>query len=145
MSILITEDGFRPEDWAEGRIRPFDWLWTGQDLPEEEPLAVDFPNDRDPDDLTPWLDRIALVRVAFPAMTDGRGFSVAARLREMGYGGRLRAKGPLIADQFRAALRTGFDEVEIPEEIARRQPEDVWRAAARRGDYRVRLARGPQG
>ena len=46
---------------------PFDVFWSGQDLPEEG-LAVEFPNDRDPADLAPWLDRLALIRVAFPAM-----------------------------------------------------------------------------
>ena len=43
-------------------------------------------------------------RIAFPAMGDGRGFSIARRLRAMGYRGVLRAKGPLVADQARAAL-----------------------------------------
>ena len=36
----------------------------------------------------------------------------------MGYAGRLRAAGPLIADQFRLARRVGFDEVELPEAMA---------------------------
>ena len=106
-----------PTSWAGREVLPFDVLWSGQDLPEEE-LAVDFPNDRDPADLAPWLDRLAMVRVAFPAMGDGRGFSIARRLRAMGYTGRLRAKGPLIPDQFRAARRVGYDEVELP---------DAWR------------------
>ena len=71
-------------------------------------LEVDFPNDRDPAELVPWFDRLALVRVRFPAMGDGRGFSIGARLRELGYAGRLRAAGPLIADQFAAARRMGI-------------------------------------
>ena len=45
----------------------------------------------------------------------------------MGYDGRLRAAGPLIADQFRFARRVGFDEVELPEAVAERQPEEQWR------------------
>ena len=109
---------------------PFDVFWSGQDLPEEG-LAVEFPNDRDPADLAPWLDRLELIRVAFPAMADGRGFSIARRLRGMGYAGRLRAAGPLVADQMRAARRVGFDEVELPDGVAERQPEaHVARAAA---------------
>ena len=60
-------------------------------------------------------------------MADGRGFSIARRLRAMGYTGRLRAAGPLIADQFRAAQRVGFDEIELPESLAGRQPEEQWR------------------
>ena len=96
---------------------PFDVFWSGQDLPEEG-LAVEFPNDRDPADLAPWLERLALVRVAFPAMGDGRGFSIARQLRAMGYAGRLRAAGPLVADQFRVGRRVGFDEVELPDAVA---------------------------
>jgi uncharacterized protein (DUF934 family) len=116
---------------------PFDFFWSGQDLPEEA-LAVEFPNDRDPADLAPWLERLALIRVAFPAMGDGRGFSIARRLRAMGYAGRLRAVGPLIADQFRAARRVGFDEVELPDAVAERQPEAQWRADVGRS-YQERL------
>ncbi len=138
-TVVVTDQGFTPEDWAEGRILPFDELGSEQDVPDDS-LAVDFPNDRDPADLAPWLDRLALVRVAFPAFNDGRGFSIAARLRAMGYEGRLRARGPLIADQYPAARRTGFDEVEVPADIAARQPEAHWRPRPR-PDYRDRLAR----
>ncbi len=137
MAVLVTEQGFTPDDWAEGRVLPFDFFWSGQDLPEEA-LAVEFPNDRDPDDLQPWLDRLALIRVAFPAMADGRGFSIARRLRAMGYAGRLRAVGPLVADQFRAARRVGFDEIELPEAVAERQPAEHWRMRAQ-GSYQQRL------
>jgi uncharacterized protein (DUF934 family) len=139
-TVVVTDQGFSPEDWAEGRILPLDALWSGEDLPEDG-LAVDLPNDRDPADLEPWLDRVALIRVAFPAMGDGRGFSLAARLRSMGYRGRLRAAGPLVADQYPAARRTGFDEVEIPAALAERQPAERWRPPAR-PDYRARLAGG---
>jgi uncharacterized protein (DUF934 family) len=136
MAVLVTEAGFAPDDWAED-VLPFDAFWSGQELPEEG-LAVEFPNDRDPADLTPWLERLQLIRVAFPAMTDGRGFSIASRLRAMGYAGRLRAAGPLVADQFRAARRVGFDEIELPESLAERQPEPQWRRAPRRS-YQDRL------
>ena len=137
MSVLVTEAGFTPDDWAEGRVLPFDFFWSGQDLPEEE-LAVEFPNDRDPDDLAPWLHRLALIRVAFPATADGRGFSIARRLRALGYTGRLRAAGPLIADPVRMAQRVGFDEVELPDAVAERQPEAHWRIRPQ-GSYQDRL------
>jgi uncharacterized protein (DUF934 family) len=72
-----------------------------------------------------------MIRVEFPSMGDGRGFSIARRLRELGFAGRLRAAGPLIADQFAAARRVGFDEVEVPESLAARQPEASWLRPAR--------------
>jgi uncharacterized protein (DUF934 family) len=137
MATVVTEAGFTPDDWAEGRVLPFDFFWSGQDLPEEG-LAVEFPNDRDPADLAPWLERLEMIRVAFPAMGDGRGFSIARRLRAMGYSGRLRAAGPLIADQFPAARQVGFDEIELPDTVASRQPEAQWRPRAR-PSYQDRL------
>ena len=136
MSVLVTDRGFGQDDWT-GEVLPFDIFWSGQDLPEEG-LAVEFPNDRDPADLAPWLERLALIRVAFPAMSDGRGFSIARRLRDMGYAGRLRAAGPLVADQLRAARRVGFDEVELPEAMAERQPEAMWRVRPQ-GSYQDRV------
>ncbi len=59
----------------------------------------------------------------------------------MGYTGRLRAHGPVIADQYAMFRRIGFDEVEIPDEIAERQPQDQWqfRADWRAHDYQARL------
>lgn len=137
MTVLVTEAGFTPDDWAEGRVLPFDLFWSGQDLPEEG-LAVEFPNDRDPADLAPWLERLELIRIGFPAMGDGRGFSIARRLRAMGYAGRLRAAGPLIADQFPAARQVGFDEIELPDSLADRQPEAQWQPR-RRPSYQDRL------
>lgn len=136
MTVLVTDTGFRTDDWS-GELLPFDVFWSGQDLPEEG-LAVEFPNDRDPADLAPWLDRLTMIRVAFPAMADGRGFSIARELRAMGYAGRLRAAGPLVADQFRFARQVGFDEVELPDAVAARQPEAQWRRLPR-GSYQERL------
>jgi uncharacterized protein (DUF934 family) len=137
LSVLVTDVGVVSDRWAGREFLPFDVLWGGQDLPEEE-LAVDFPNDRDPADLAPWLDRLALIRVAFPGMGDGRGFSIARRLRAMGYAGRLRAAGPLIPDQFRAARRVGYDEVELPEALVERQGEAEWRLRTQ-GSYQERV------
>lgn len=140
-SVIVTDAGFRPEDWEAARLLPLDRLSGGEALPDG-PLGVDLPNDADPACLAPWLDRLGLVRIAFPAMGDGRGFSLAARLRSMGYRGRLRAAGPLVADQYAAARRTGFDEVEIPAALAARQPAARWRAPAR-PTYRERLRLRP--
>jgi uncharacterized protein (DUF934 family) len=137
LSVLVTDAGVVPDSWAGREFLPFEMLWAGQELPEEA-LAVDFPNDRDPADLAPWLDRLAMIRVAFPAMGDGRGFSIARRLRGMGYAGRLRAAGPLIPDQLRAARRVGYDEVELPDVVAARQGPERWRLRSQ-GFYQERV------
>ena len=136
MALVINDAGIGPDGWTGGFVA-FDALWSGQDLPEQA-LSVDFPNDRDPADLGPWLDRLALVRIAFPAMGDGRGFSIARQLRAMGYTGRLRAAGPLIPDQLRAARRVGFDEVEVPEAVVAQQGAGHWRPRPQ-GSYQDRV------
>jgi uncharacterized protein (DUF934 family) len=64
------------------------------------------------------------IRINIGAMGDGRAFSLARRLRTLGYTGLLRAQGPLIADQFAALARVGFDEVELPASHAARLPQN---------------------
>lgn len=137
MSVLVKDEGFAVDDCAEVAFLPLDAVLSGAEGADQG-LVVDFPNDRDPAELAPLLDRVAMVRVAFPAMGDGRGLSIARRLRAMGYRGRLRAKGPLIVDQVRAARRVGFDEFELPESVAARQPEALWIAQVA-PSYRARV------
>ncbi len=140
MSVIVTDRGFQPEDFPDPIVA---FEASGPDA-----VAVDVPNTIDPGALAPHFARLSLIRVAFPAFGDGRGFTLARRLRLMGYAGRLRAAGPLIADQYALARRAGFDEVEIPDALAARQPEAHWLARADWSvrDYRARLAgvsRGP--
>ena len=103
-------------------------------------LFVDLASDESAEDLVPYFNAITLIRVAFPTIADGRGFSLAQRLRALGYRGTLRAYGALISDQYPMALRTGFDELEISAELAQRQPEQQWRDRLPKSDtYRKRL------
>jgi uncharacterized protein (DUF934 family) len=92
-------------------------------------LGVDAPNTVDLAVLAPFLDRLGLITVAFPSFADGRGFTVAQRLRRMGFAGELRAVGHVIPDQYAYALACGFDAVEISDTQAARQPEAQWREA----------------
>jgi len=85
--------------------------------------AVDV---RSLEDLLPSLD---LISIEFGSFADGRGFSIARRLRAMGFEGELRAAGPVIADQFGALLAVGFDTVETPDALAARQDQPQWDAA----------------
>ena len=121
MTIIVRDDGFHPDDY------------TG-DVTEIAP-------DTHPEDLPADFAGIGLIRIAFPSFSDGRGFTLARSLRGAGYAGRLRAAGHVISDQYALARRSGFDEVEISEELAERQPADQWQARAdwRSHDYRSRL------
>jgi len=80
-------------------------------------LGVIWPNNRDLDDLLPYLDRLAAVALVFPSFRDGRAYSQARLLRERhGYGGELRATGQVLRDQFVFMLRAGFDALEAKKE-----------------------------
>ena len=59
--------------------------------------------------LAPHLDRIRLVEVDFPKFRDGRGFSSARILREMGYTGEIKATGDVLVDLVYFMRRCGFD------------------------------------
>jgi uncharacterized protein (DUF934 family) len=92
-------------------------------------LGVVVPNTVDLVHLRQFQAQLALIIIAFPSFSDGRGFSLARRMRHGGYRGILRAFGPLIADQFVQALACGFDEVHVPDAMSARQPLAQWLAA----------------
>ena len=118
--ILVRDDGFHPLDIA---------------------AEVTLAPDTTPEELVDHLHR-AVIAVDFPTFSDGRGFSLGRRLREIGFTGRLRATGRLIADQYAMARRVGFDEVQIAPDIAARQPaqQGLARADWKDWDHRARLA-----
>ena len=132
MTIIVTDTGFQPAPARE--------IVALADLTDQ--TAVDLSNTDDPDMLADKLDQITLIRVAFPAFSDGRAFTIARRLRTMGYTGQLLALGPVIADQYAMLRRVGFDGAEIPDEIAARQPAEQWQFRAEgwdRHNYQARL------
>ena len=137
MTILVTDSGFATDDWRDAILEP-EAILAGAGGAN---LGVALSSSADPALLRGVLDRIDLIRVDFPSFSDGRGFTIARRLRLLGYQGRLRASGPLLADQYAMARRAGFDEVEIPDDMAARQTEDQWLARAnwREHDYQSRL------
>jgi uncharacterized protein (DUF934 family) len=90
------------------------------------PLGLHVANDTPVSAVEPYLGAVALISIGFPSFSDGRGLSLAKRLRRAGFEGTLRASGPLIADQFAEALACGFDEVAVPAEMAARQPAGQW-------------------
>ena len=140
MTFIVTDNGFREDDMAAeaaGAVS-LDALVASDN---DESVALALGNDADIEAVRPFLDRLHLIVIPFPSFADGRGFTLAKHLRGLGYTGRLRAKGKVISDQYAMARRSGFDEVEIPDDIAARQPAGEWifRADWRDHDYRSRL------
>ncbi len=132
MSVLVTDTGFAPATEVHAVSLADMAVHTG---------AVDLVQTDDPTALAGHLEALTLIRVAFPVFSDGRAFTIARRLRMMGYTGELRARGPVIADQYAMVRRVGFDAVEIPDDLAARQPQDQWqfRANWQAHDYQSRL------
>jgi uncharacterized protein (DUF934 family) len=78
-------------------------------LDQSNATAVRLEPDDDARALIPYLDRLALIEIAFPKFRDGRGYSSARILREAGYSGELRAQGDVLVDQIAFMKRCGFD------------------------------------
>ena len=131
-TVIVTDAGFTPAPARE--------IVTLADLTDQ--TSVDLSNTDDPEALVGRLDQLTLIRVAFPAFNDGRAFTVARKLRMLGYTGQLLAFGPVIADQYAMLRRVGFDGAEIPDEIAARQPAEQWQFRAadwQANHYQARL------
>ena len=134
MSVIITDTGFAADDWAHG-------FSNADSRPANDfKSAVDLPSDTSPGALAQFANA-KMIRIDFPTSADGRGFTLASLLRGVGFQGRLRAKGHILADQYAMARRSGFDEVEIDDDLAARQPEAQWLARAnwQSHNYQARL------
>ena len=110
---MTTNLGTSPDD-VQFRFRddePVDHAAVTVDaaLDQTNAAAVRIEPGDDARLLLPFLDRLALIEVNFPAFGDGRGYSSARILREAGYAGELRAVGDVGVDQLSHMRRCGFD------------------------------------
>ena len=91
-----------------------------------QPLGVRLASHHTAEDIAADLVHLNLVAVEFPAIADGRGYTVGRMLRERhGFVGEIRAVGPLVRDVFAFLVRSGFDAVEARDETA----ADAWNEA----------------
>lgn len=98
-------------------------------LKRNGPTGVIWPNNRDPEDLLPYLGKLAVVALVFPTFRDGRAYSQARLLRERyKFTGELRATGQVLRDQFVFMLRAGFDSFEVKKDA----DADAFAATAKR-------------
>jgi uncharacterized protein (DUF934 family) len=123
---IFKGDGFAPDDWrylAQGEDPPPDgkviltlaqWQARGGNVQCDIPLGLRIEPGQDIRTIAPDLARFALVAIAFPKFTDGRGYSLAHQLRSnFGFAGELRAAGDVLFDQLQLLARCGFDSFEI--------------------------------
>ena len=153
---LINDTGFVADTWvrvgadeafpeADSIIVPFSRIEEALSLPsplagegdpkdrvrgKKQHLGIHIPNTTLPAILAPYFNNLALISIEFPSFADGRGFSIARAIRNAGFTGELRAFGPLIADQYAYARSCGFNTIDVPQELAARQPEAQWKNAS---------------
>ena len=124
---IFKSDAFAPDDWRN--------LAQGEDLPLDGKVILTLPQWQDiklqaqtanvplglfvepataAQIIAPELPRFALIVVAFPKFTDGRGYSLAHQFRRNhGFAGELRATGDILFDQLQLLARCGFDSFDI--------------------------------
>ncbi len=77
-------------------------------------VGVRLTPDADLNEIAADLDKLPLIAIEFPAFRDGRGYSLARRLREhYKYTGEIRAVGNVLRDQVGYMTRVGFNAFEI--------------------------------
>lgn len=142
MTLIVRDDGFHEDDLSEVEFLSHSELVLVK--PEQitgDNIFVELASGDDVGQLADYLPSISTIRIRFESFVDGRGFSLAYRLRQIGYLGRLRAEGYIIADQYPLARKSGFDEVVISDDLAKRQPEIDWPLGnpVQKPDYQSRL------
>lgn len=137
MSRIWKQTGFVGQDpWVEETeevkagegqkaLLPLDALVTAMEETNAVDLGVVIAPADDVTKLAPYLDRIAIVAVKFPAFNDGRGFSHASLLRDrLNFQGEVRAVGDVLIDQIPLMLRTGFDSFAVTNAVALQRLEE---------------------
>jgi uncharacterized protein (DUF934 family) len=125
---LWTPQGFRDDEWTHAEsaealagnrrvILPLDAFLALDDetrAASADRIGVLLKPGEALDPILPFLDRLPLVALAFPAFSDGRSYSKAQLLRARhGFRGAIRASGDVLIDQIPLMLRTGFSEFEV--------------------------------
>jgi uncharacterized protein (DUF934 family) len=130
MMAIFKGDGFVADDWrilaqaedplSDGKIiltLP-QWLALRALAPKDRPLGLLIEPGEDLQTIAPDLSRFALIVVAFPKFTDGRGYSLARQLRgAYKFQGELRARGEILFDQLQLLARCGFDSFEVVDAV----------------------------
>lgn len=111
MPKLIKDGALCQDDWS-GRLLSLDEL-NADAGSDGASLGVILEPDQPPSAIEKELDQLELVAVNFPVFMDGRGFSYARELRELGFNGEIRAVGHFIRDQLHYLSRCGFNAFEL--------------------------------
>ncbi len=89
------------------------WLDQRAELLKRGECAVWLDSEQEPEPLRSDLNQLAMIAINFPVFSDGRGYSYARRLRQLGYTGEVRAIGDVLPDQLHYMSRCGFNAFEL--------------------------------
>lgn len=113
-SVLRLSEGDTPEAVSvpSGKVLVPLKVWLAQRdvLQKRTDIGVWFASNERVEDLHDEVTKLAVIAVDFPKFGDGRGYTIAYRLRNrLGYRGELRAIGDVLRDQLFYMRRAGFD------------------------------------
>lgn len=146
--VLLADGRWQPDvtrivrDAAPESVVPGDVIglasWLALAGERRAGVGVWLAPDDEPNTLADQLSTLALVAIDFPAMKDGRGYSIASLVRTRhGFRGDLRAIGDVQVDQLFYLRRVGFSSFALradqdPERAARALQtfSDVYQASA---------------
>ncbi len=141
---LVTESGLKADSYrrveeagpGDDLIVPLDRL--GRQSGHHGRLGAEVANTARIEEVRPWLDRLDLIALPFPAFTDGRAYSLARQIRHDGFAGELRATGNVLPDQLQFMAQVGFDSFEVSDRFS----ADIWLKALSRLNFSYQQAAG---
>lgn len=127
---FFAKGAFAEDPWADREVLAIpEWL-ERRDGPLPSPLAIKLDPGFAIETIARDLGKVALIKIAFPKFTDGRGYSMGWLLRtRFGYTGEMRAVGDVLFDELQFMVRCGFDTFEIVDPETLRLLKDGRRGA----------------
>jgi len=121
--VIETEEVKAAEE--QKVLLPLDALIEKAEASNDVGLGVLIRPGDDVRRLEPYLYRLEIVAVEFPAFSDGRAFSHASLLRDrLAYRNELRAVGDVLIDQIPLMLRCGIDSFAVKNATALKRLEE---------------------
>ena len=146
--MLIKDNGLVKDEWTVLRLKDGEtadavvvpagkvivplpvWNCQHEALQARPELGLWLASFERAEDIPDDVHRFPVIGVDFHKFTDGRGYTLAYRLRkQMGFRGELRAMGDILRDQLFYLKRVGFDA------FALRQDKDPRAALASFADF----------
>ena len=126
----FTKGAFADDPWNGREILTLAQYREREGAVMPDPLGLRLEPGAPVESLGKLVQGVALIAIAFPKFTDGRGYSMGWLLRRrLGYKGEMRAVGDVLFDEMQLMMRCGFDAFEIADPATVKLLQDGRRAA----------------